>query len=461
MGPAALLVALARLVSVAAQPISNADVFFHLRLGEQLGWPWHWAAPIDWSPFATSSWVPTQPLSESLLAGVQAAGGLPAVAWLYGLQLIVFAMSVYAVIRSGHSSLAAGFGTAFALIGTAPSLSPRPQLLGLILLVWAVHLWLRAAQDGRPLWGLVALYWIWAMTHGYWVVGVSVACVAVAGSVISGKARQRDAARLAGLVAACVGVVALTPLGPRVVLGPLVVNERSRFITEWQRTDWTQTHTWVVAAMVVVPLLLAAVRRDWVVTALLVLAAGWLAYSERTSDVAAVIAAPFAAAAIDALRHSGHGTPRRLERRVLAGAVAAALVTLAAVVPHTASTESATTFPLAFTEELDALAPGTVVFCEPATGSWLSWRVPQLSRTVDGMFDAYEVDYLLRSLHAVHGRAGAARTVARSGAAYAITERQSPLSHRLRQAGWTELDTDAGYVLMRRTDSSSTEASGS
>lgn len=450
-GPLAAAFVVVRLVVAAANPIANNDVFFHLRLGEELGWPWQWSDIHHWSPFATSDWVPTQPLAELLLAGAEALGGMAAVAWLYGLELVVFAASVYYVTRVRATSLGAGFATALAAVGAADSLSPRPQLLSLTLLVWVLHLWLRTAEDRRPRWVLVPLLWLWSMVHGYWVVGELIGVAAAAGLLASRRVRRREGIRLLTLCAACLGVVALTPLGPRLLLAPLEVNQRTQFIEEWQRTPLDAPHTWLVAAMIGLPIAIVCRRRPlpWAHLAVLGSALVWLVYSERTADVAAVIAAPFVGIAIDALRPSVSRTIARSEVLGLGSVALVALAALAIAVPRTAVREAAS-LPRGLSPQLTAMPKHTVVFCEDKVGGWLAWRHPNVAVTVDGMFDAYPVAYLRRTFLALEGAPGWERTMSATGAQYALLANGGRLRPLIVSAGWRPVGADAEYTLLRR-----------
>jgi hypothetical protein len=115
-GVGALIFVLLKILLVASVPIHDPDTFFHLRLGDELDWPWQWLGVDHWSRAATADWVPTQPLAEVLQAGADHVGGLPLVAWWYGLTLVVFSVVIYAIARAhgsgvrNHGGGAGGFG---------------------------------------------------------------------------------------------------------------------------------------------------------------------------------------------------------------------------------------------------------------------------------------------------------------------------------------------------------------
>ena len=63
-----------------ARPISDPDVWWHLRLGNDMIDQQSLDAPEHWSSFATVQWVPTEPLPEIVAAYVDRWAGLPGLA---------------------------------------------------------------------------------------------------------------------------------------------------------------------------------------------------------------------------------------------------------------------------------------------------------------------------------------------------------------------------------------------
>lgn len=449
VGVGALILMFVKILLVASAPIHDPDTFFHLRLGDELGWPWQWVHVDHWSSAATADWVPTQPLTEVVQAGADQVGGLPLVAWAYGLTLVGFAVTVYWIARTHGSPMGAGFATILATAGAADSLSPRPQTLGLIFLIVVVQAWLRTADDLRPRWWLVAFFWVYALVHGYWVIGAAVGFGVVAALVLFGRARGREALRLALLSVACLAATVVTPLGPKLLEGPFNVRERTFLVVEWQGT-FSDTADYLAAAAVLLPLLALALRQRLTVgyLAILAMAGFWVLYSSRTADAASVMTAPAVAASLDALRSSRPAHIRH-ERWIVAGGAATVLLALALVVPHTAAHES-DRIPLGLNPKLDSLPQGTRVFTDIPAGDWLSWRHRTIDASVDGMLDAYPVDYLRRMSDALNARPGWKEAVAGTHAQYALLPERGALAPRLRNDGWTVIGRDEGYALLSK-----------
>src|ERR1700744_5113425 len=72
---------LVSLVVNTASPLTNTDTYFHLRFGHEFLHGWSLRHPGSVSTFATSDWVPTQWLSEVVMARTEDWFGLAGVAW--------------------------------------------------------------------------------------------------------------------------------------------------------------------------------------------------------------------------------------------------------------------------------------------------------------------------------------------------------------------------------------------
>jgi hypothetical protein len=435
-GPVGVALVMLRVTQLASQPLSNGDTWFHLRLGQELGAPQDWREVEHWSSFATCDWIPTQPLPELVGAWVEDHLGLPGVAWLYGFGLLAFLLTVFAVCRSWAGSLPAGVVTGLTLVAAAGSLSARPQLISLILIPIVVHVWLRTEDDLVPRWWLIPLTWVWAMCHGFWLVGVMVGgCIAV-GLIARGQVRGRAGLALLAVPVASFAAAAVTPLGPQLVLAPLAVNQRADLITEWQRTSFLTPQPWPAVLMVLGSVAILMMNGDLSLGRglMMVMAAGWLVLSVRTVDVAAVVAAPLLATALQSVMTS-RSEPARREMTLLGALAACLLVVLALVAPHTADEPGKV--PSALDAQLDALPEGTTIINASALGGWLALQHQQLNVVVDGLFDAYPVSHLKQVRDAISARPGWQEFVHESDAQAALIDGDAPLVVALGADGWS------------------------
>src|SRR5262245_26190713 len=172
---------LVALLANTARPLTNTDTYFHLRFGHEFLHGWSLRHPGSVSTFATADWVPTQWLSEVVMAKTEDWFGLAGVAWLSGLLQLLLFLGVYAAVRGRADALVAMPVTAVALYAMESGLSMRPQVVSYLLTAVVVAAWLRTLDDHRVRWWLVPLVWIWAMLHGMWPVALLIGAVATGG----------------------------------------------------------------------------------------------------------------------------------------------------------------------------------------------------------------------------------------------------------------------------------------
>lgn len=441
-----LLLALAR---HAGSGVSDPDALWHVLAGEHV-WRTHdLVGPDPYSTFTTQPWVLNQWLPELAMAGAAHLGGLPALAWLAAAGQLAVCVSLLALCRGVAGPLAAALVAGAAVLGTADSLSPRPQLVGFVLLAVVVGAWLRSARDLRPRWWLVGVTWLWACCHGTWVVGVSVGAAVVVGLALERRATRGTLLRLAAVVAASLAASALTPLGLRLYDSFAAVRAVSPYILEWRRPTLDSPSVLVTLALVLlVPLLwlVARARPRWVEVLLWLLAVAWGASSMRTVGIGAVVVAPLAAQALD--RALARPRPRVGRReRALVGAGLVAALGLAAVLAA-AGPDDPQGVPSRLDRSLSALAPGTVVWNSDLLGGWLMYSHPGLRHTADTRAEIYGPARARAYLRVLGAQPGWERDFDAYGARAALVERGAPLVAALEARGWSSRGADAGYVLL-------------
>jgi len=427
LGIAFVVVWFAALVRVAAVPLNNKDTYFHLRFGHEFltGWsPW---SPGTITTVGTKPWVPTQWLSEVVMAAAERWGGLSAVAWLFGTTLVGFALTLYVVCRTRVTAGLAASLTVGCMVACVYGLSARPQLLSYLFMAVVVHAWLRTADDGRKRWWLVPLTWLWAMCHGMWplaiVLGVGVACAL-------GLERRsvRVAAGFATVPLASFVAAGLTPVGPRLYGAVLVVAGRGQFFTEWAAPDFTKPIPALGAALVGLTVLLA-VRGGplrWSSAVVLGFAGAALIWSNRTVPIAAVVATVLTAELLARVRPVLAG---RGERGVVALGAVGASFALALAVPHTSDEPEPQ--PAWLATELQALPAGSRVLGDDLTDGQLVWQYPRLDILYFGYGDLYSTAELDAKDDLFKLEPGWERTVARLDPHVALMMPDLPLTYAL------------------------------
>src|SRR4051794_31624616 len=131
--PLVLVGTLGTLVVNCARPLTNTDTYFHLRFGEEFLNGWSLRHPGSVSTFATRDWVPTQWLSEIVMARTEQWWGLAGLALLSGILQIALMVVLYAIARRRADAWLAMPVTAVALRAMQYGLSMRPQVVSYVL----------------------------------------------------------------------------------------------------------------------------------------------------------------------------------------------------------------------------------------------------------------------------------------------------------------------------------------
>ncbi len=223
-----------------ATRLDNQDTWFHLSLGSHFSTDWSLSHPGALTPFATSSWVPTQWSTEVVATWVESRWGLPGVAWLFGAAYFALVLATYVVCRRKSRMLPAAAVTVLVVFASASTLSARPQVVSLVLVAVTVHAWLSTWDDGRLRWWLVPMTWVWATAHGLWSAGVLLGLVGVPSGSCStvGSAGADGPAAFAVPVLSLVCCLRSRPVGPRLLTSQLAVGARTSLIPEWGPTSF-------------------------------------------------------------------------------------------------------------------------------------------------------------------------------------------------------------------------------
>ncbi|SES43604.1 hypothetical protein SAMN05216199_3636 [Pedococcus cremeus] len=433
----------------AAAGISDPDTPWHVLAGRYLWDTWQFSGPDPFSRFTTGPWVLNQWLPELIFAAADHVGGLAAVAWLAQVGRLTVCLLLYAACRRQAGGLPAALVAGVAVLGTADSLSPRPQLVGFALLAVTLDAWLRTTTDVRPRWWLMAVSYVWSCSHGTWVVGITVGIAAVAGLALDRRIDLRAAVRLAAIPAGSALLAVLTPVGPALLGSFRAVRAVSPYIQEW-RLPTTPTPSVIATAtlLLLVPLgwLLARRTFSWTTLALWLVALAWGVSSMRTVAVGAIVIAPLAASALNAMIGRPWMAASRGERGFLGLAALLAVALSAALAAG--GPRNQTGVPHAFDRTLAAMPRGTVVYNSDLLGGWLMYRYPGIAQTADTRVELYGPSSARDYLDVMAARRGWEQGLAHFAPAAAIVEQHLPLVDALRTNGWQERGRDAGYVLL-------------
>lgn len=179
-----------------------------------------------------ASWLVQSWLASVLYAAVEHVGGAGALRVLMGATAAVLTALAWRLTRAADSLVPRlAIGVIFVVVG-AGLWSERPLMLGLIAFALVM-----LAVDGRldARW-LVPIGWIWVNVHGSFPLGIVYVVVGAVGSRMDGRELTQPLRVLRWLVLG-VGLGAVGPLGPAVLLFPLQLLQRQdilQHVIEWR-----------------------------------------------------------------------------------------------------------------------------------------------------------------------------------------------------------------------------------
>ncbi|RJS44848.1 hypothetical protein D4739_00375 [Nocardioides cavernaquae] len=448
--PAAALIALIALaIRIAIHGLTNDDTFFHLRIGDEfLRGRWDLDEPGSLTSYGTRDWVPTQWLSEVVMAGAEDLAGTGGIVWLFGTIFVAYALTLYAVARISAPPIVAILVAGAAFVGSGGGLSARPQVMSYLFAALVTAAWLGTMRDGRVRWWIIPLTWLWAMLHGMWPVAIVISAVGAVGVVADRRPERGQALRILSLPLLALVAAFLTPLGPRLVVEILTVTSRGKYFFEWGPTDFHAFQPAVLVLLLAISLIamLRAGPARWTHLLLLLLAGAWALYALRTIPLAAAIAAPCAALALGELAPKGPRIDRRGALTLVAlGAAASAVLAFLSSGAHTVGPDR----PDWADAELDKLPAATGVLNAWDWGGYLAWRHPDLDFVVSGYGDVFTTGELDRNVALTEAHHGWLDDLEGLHVEVALLAPDSDLAYGLEHtAGWTVVRSSDEMVLL-------------
>lgn len=443
---------LAALPVLALRRVSDPSPWLHLKVGRFLLDGHRFTLPDPWAPFAGHEYVPTQWLPSVLSAGLHERFGTAVIAWERSAGIALLALALLLWSSSLARTWIAVSTTGLVMFCAWPSLTERPQLAGFLLLIPVLAAWWRTGLDHRPRWWLVPVTWLAASTHGIWATAAGIGAIVTLSLVVSRSLTKAEALRLFGLLAACAGAAAVTPLGPRLLLSPFAVSSQGRqFIQEWMPSSVRAPHVLATLLMLGLVWLCWTVRREgppaWQL--ILWLSAFVLTLSmERTVPVAAMVLLPLLGTAVESVMSAQASAGQRA--REWPAWVAAALVGIAVAAPlATARATVPAGLPTGLQPALEALPADSRILLDSDTSGWVLFAAPHLRPVYDLRVEAYTPQRVEDYITVMDAEPGWDRLLAASGASSALVPKDSPIRAALtEQSRWTEVDHDAGLVLL-------------
>ncbi len=454
----ALVAAIAiTVVGKAAEPLADPDLWWHLRVGEEFRTgAWSVSAPGFLSSFGTESWDARSWLPEIGISWVEHTFGLPGVAWVFGLGLVLVVIGVYGLARRYADVLVSGLVTVLVAQGASMSLTERPHMVSYVFLLLTVGAWRATIDDRRPRWWIVPMTWIWAACHGMWWTGVMLGVAVIVGMAMQRRLDRTTFLRLGAVPAASIVAATLTPLGLRVLTGAAGSYRWQPYISEFASPSLRAPAvlvTWAMIAVVLATWLRRPGPIPWSLMAMVAFAALWTLYAARSVTWGALIMTPLVAEAIQSWIPGGAPSrPRRGEVGAVVAVGAVALAALAVAVPTTSAVPGIV--PTGLDDELAALPEGTPIFNEYALGGWLEWEHRNVEPFIDGNSNAYTFEHFTTYREIEKALPGWRQHLRSNDLDHVLLNEDDPLPGLLTDdvGGWHVVATDAGFVLLERDE---------
>ncbi len=231
------------IVALNVAPITNHDIFLHLRTGEQVHSTGSVPDRDDYSalargrPFVAHEWLAG--VLFRLTETAFGARGFDALIVLKIAVALAVAGLIYAAARTmGASPAMAVPCLALVMVLAAARFLERPHIFTYLLLALYLHLLARRrAGRAAPLWIFAPLQILWANLHGGFLLGPALVGIAGAGALLDGllsdrqadrppgaplrpRAGRKEGMRLAALSAALVACSLVNPYGTRLLAFP-------------------------------------------------------------------------------------------------------------------------------------------------------------------------------------------------------------------------------------------------
>lgn len=437
------------------RPLGDNSLFIHLRTGLDLVRtgqvprtdPYSFTAAGD--PWVVQSWL------ASLVYGVaEQLGGFPAVRLGHGLLYAVAAWLLARLARTGaprRTALAAFLAVGLGVVYWAP----RPLAFGIVAFALTVLI----VETRRPWWLLVPVVWVWANSHGSFVLGLGWLVLVAAGEWFDGGRRRgvRPAVLpwVGGFLAGVV-VAALNPLGPRLLVFPFtVVGQREAFahVVEWRSPSFQSgPGLLTLACLIGIVVVVARARPAW--RDLLPLAAFLLAglAAQRNLPMAAVVAAPVLGRALASGREDPLDVPdSRRTAHLALGAVLGVVALLFVVVAAREPAFAFEGYPVAasrFVEDGARLATTDI-----AAGYRILQEGEASGVFIDDRVDLYPVEVTEDYLRLLDGRPGALDVLDAYDVDAVLWETDRALHAQLAASGrWRRAGAADGWAVWVRTE---------
>ena len=438
-------------------PLFDLDVYWHVRLADEMADAGFAGAGRDWS-FTTDNpaWRSTQWISELVMGAFHSAWGWAGLVVFRGLGAVALLTALAWTTLRGLPARAGVPAFALAGLTVSAGIQDRPLILGLLPIPFLALMWRTAVAQGRwpRWWVLVPVTAVYANVHGLWVMVPFVLGLAVLGRWLDHGFRDPAALRGIALAAATTAAGAISPLGAANITAILAFRDATTLISEWQPTTAAFGPTWIFAALAGLAIVAwargphARPPRSEVLLILVLLA--FASTALRNLLPAVLLLAPIAARrCTEAWDVRPYPTGRR-EARVLTAVSATILAGCGLVAGFTwwAGDPLPDKLPFGIAERLDARDRPLRLFNEYNVAGAVLGFTDQVTLGVDGRADYYGGDYIADYLAVISAKPGTFKRFLAADPDAALLRPSSQLTQVLQDRGWRITDREGDWVLL-------------
>jgi hypothetical protein len=312
-----VIIVVAGLFLLAARPVTDPDLWWHLRTG-QLIIQNHKLFHSDPYSFtrAGQPWVDHEWLSQILIFALYKAAGWGGL--IVGFAALIACTFLIVFVRSSGQPFVAGATTVWCAIASVPSFGVRPQMLTLLLASLFLFILERSYKRPNRVWWLLPLMLLWVNLHAGYAVGLALVAVFLLGDLLDrglgNLPPERSPHRVRNLSLVGFAFVAVVPLNPygiamyRYPIETLRSRAMLAYIGEWASPDFHEgKYVAVLLLMLALILLPGLSSRRLGARELLLLAVSLYAAlrSVRHIPIFVLVAAPLLSGMIQGMLQKG------------------------------------------------------------------------------------------------------------------------------------------------------------
>ena len=386
----------------------DPDLWWHLKTG-QIIWSTHAIPLTDQFSYTTNhqALVPQEWFAQVTMYAAYLMGGYSGLmVWLCLFSsMLVVAGYCLCWLYSGNAKVAFAGALAVWLFATI-GFSIRPQMIAYVLLiVELVVIHLGRTRNARWFFCLPVLFAIWINCHGSFILGIIVAAVLLASSLIDFKMGALQTRRwepnsqkiMAWALALSIGALFLNPIGIRQIFYPfdtmLNMHVLLGNVEEWAPLQLTEARgIGLMCVLLVSCLLVIAGRSELFFDELLLMAIGtWLAVSHvRMLVVFGILVAPVLSRQLATLWEGYDSEKDRIWPNALLIGMSLAVVIFAFPSGQNLQEQVATESPVRAVEYIKANHLSGPMLNDYQSGGYLIWAAPEYPVMMDGRTDVYE-----------------------------------------------------------------------